>query len=219
MYRSTDGGAHWTKVLASKENPENVGAVDLALDPQQPETVYASLWATRRPPWSVYAPSNMPGGGLYKSTDSGAHWTKLGGGLPEDNFVGKIGIAVAPSNPKRLWAVVDDTGAAVARPLRAPRGCAKVRASSQAVGRGLSVRRRRCDLDPGERRAAAVGTRLVLRVGNGGPQESGQALCDQHGHLRERRCGQDLLPDQGRAGVATTITRCGSIRLTATAWF
>ena len=72
--------------------------------------LYASLWATRRPPWSVYAPSYMPGSGLYKSIDGGETWKQLAGGLPNDEFVGKIGIAVSPSNPKRLWAVVDDIG-------------------------------------------------------------------------------------------------------------
>lgn len=133
VFRSTDGGGHWSKVLASKDDPENVGAVDLALDPKQPKTVYASLWATRRPPWAVYAPSNMPGSGLYKSTDGGATWAKLGGGLPSDNFVGKIGVAIAPSNPKRLWAVVDDTGSAIARPLRAKEG-ARVEPASKPLG-------------------------------------------------------------------------------------
>src|SRR5579863_3746438 len=64
VYRSTDGGAHWKKILWNAKDPDNVGAVDLALDAQHPRTLYASLWATRRPPWSVYAPSNMPGGGL-----------------------------------------------------------------------------------------------------------------------------------------------------------
>ena len=116
VFRSTDGGAHWTKVLFKSND---IGAVDLALDPSDPKTIYASLWATRRPPWSVYAPSNLPGGGLFKSTDGGTTWNQLSGGLPSDAFVGKIGIAVAPSNPKRLWAVVDDTGAAVAKPLGA----------------------------------------------------------------------------------------------------
>ncbi len=118
VYRTTDGGAHWKKVLFNAKDPENVGAVDLAIDPKNPRVLYASLWATRRPPWSVYAPPNLPGGGLYKSTDGGDTWTQLTGGLPTDDFVGKIGIAVAPGNPSRLWAVVDDTGAAVARPLR-----------------------------------------------------------------------------------------------------
>jgi hypothetical protein len=62
----------------------------------------------------VYAPTNLPGGGLYKSTDGGDTWKQLTNGLPTDPYVGKIGIAVAPSNPNRLWAVVDDVGAAVA---------------------------------------------------------------------------------------------------------
>jgi len=115
VYRSTDGGATWKKILYKNSDPNNVGAIDLAMDPKNPRVLYASLWATRRPPWSVYAPSNLPGGGLYKSTDGGDTWKQLTGGLPNDQFVGKIGIAVAPSNPNRLWAVVDDVGAAVAR--------------------------------------------------------------------------------------------------------
>ena len=115
VYRSTDGGATWKKVLSKSNDPDNVGAIDLAIDPKNPRVLYASLWATRRPPWSVYAPSNMPGGGLYKSTDGGDTWKQLTGGLPTDEFVGKIGMAVSPSNPNRLWAVVDDTGSGVAR--------------------------------------------------------------------------------------------------------
>ena len=118
VYRTTDGGAHWTKVLASEKDPDNVGAVDLALDPQHPSTIYASLWATRRPPWAVYAPANKPGGGLYKSTDGGDTWHQLSGGLPSDDFVGKIGVAVAPSNPNRVYAVVDDLGTAIAPSFR-----------------------------------------------------------------------------------------------------
>jgi photosystem II stability/assembly factor-like uncharacterized protein len=120
VYRTVDGGAHWKKILADAKDPDNVGAVDLALDSQAPHTLYASLWATRRPPWSVYAPSNMPGGALYKSTDGGDTWHQLSGGLPADGFVGKIGIAIAPSNSNRLYAVVDDLGSAIARPIRGP---------------------------------------------------------------------------------------------------
>jgi photosystem II stability/assembly factor-like uncharacterized protein len=124
VFRTTDGGAHWKKILASEKDPDDVGAVDLALDSQNPKTIYASLWATRRPPWAVYAPSNLPGGGLYKSTDGGETWHQLTNGLPTDEFVGKIGIAIAPSNPHRLYAVVDDLGTAIAPSFRviAPKG-------------------------------------------------------------------------------------------------
>lgn len=113
VYRSTDGGATWKKVLFKTNDPNNVGAVDLAINPKNPRVLYASLWATRRPPWSVYAPTNMPGGGLYQSTDGGDTWKQLTGGLPKDDFVGRIGIAVSPSNPNRVWAVVDDIGSGV----------------------------------------------------------------------------------------------------------
>ena len=136
MYRSTDGGAHWKKVLLNAADPKDVGAIDIAIDPKDPRVLYASLWATRRPPWAVYAPSYMPGSGLYKSTDGGDHWTQLHGGLPDDPFVGKIGIAVAPSNPNRLWAVVDDIGRRHAPSYRGahePRG-----RSSEAYGRRVS---------------------------------------------------------------------------------
>jgi photosystem II stability/assembly factor-like uncharacterized protein len=117
VFRSVDGGVHWKKILSDAKDPDNVGAIDLAIDPNHSRTLYASLWATRRPPWAVYAPTNLRGGGLYKSTDGGDTWHQLTGGLPNDGFVGKIGIAVAPGNSNRLYAVVDDLGTAIARPL------------------------------------------------------------------------------------------------------
>jgi photosystem II stability/assembly factor-like uncharacterized protein len=134
VYRSTDGGIHWKKILSSAKYPNDVGAIDLTIDPHHPRVLYSSLWATRRPPWSVYAPSYMPGSGLYKSTDGGDTWTQLTKGLPTDDFVGKIGIAIAPSNSNRLYAVVDDIGKTAAPPIGGPPAPNTPSASSQPPG-------------------------------------------------------------------------------------
>ena len=103
VYRSTDGGASWQKVLYKSDN---IGAIDLAFDPQNSRTIYAALWNTRRPPWSIYPPSYGPGSGIFKSTDGGDTWQQLTAGLPTER-VGRIGIAVAPTNPNLLYAIVD----------------------------------------------------------------------------------------------------------------
>jgi photosystem II stability/assembly factor-like uncharacterized protein len=139
VYRTLDGGATWKKVLFKADAPNDVGAAELAIDPKNPRVLYASLWATRRPPWSVYAPSNLPGSGLYKSTDGGDTWKQLTGGLPTDQFVGKIGIAVAPSNTSRLWAVVDDVGSAVPRGIGGGGGGRGAAAAQPQTGGGVYV--------------------------------------------------------------------------------
>ncbi len=103
VFRSRDGGRTWQKVLYKDEN---VGAVEVVIDPTDSRVVYAGLWNTRRPPWFVYAPTNGPGGAIYKSTDAGSTWQQLTTGLPPAG-IGRTGIAVAPSNPRRVYAVVD----------------------------------------------------------------------------------------------------------------
>src|SRR6516164_4314778 len=107
VFKSSDGGAHWKKVLGPNAN---TGAIDLALEPGNPAVIYAALWQTRRPPWNIYPPSNGPGSGLYRSSDAGARWTRLAGnGFPASP--GHIGLAVAPSEPARIYALVDaDSG-------------------------------------------------------------------------------------------------------------
>ena len=101
VFRSTDGGASWKKVLyADRES----GAIELAADPDNPSTVFAALWHVQRKPWLL--DSGGPGSGLFKSTDDGVTWTPVTGhGLPE-TALGKIGISVAASTgwPSRLRA-------------------------------------------------------------------------------------------------------------------
>ena len=86
---------------------DSVGAVDVVIDPTNSQVVYATLWNTRRPVWYTYQPTNGPGGGIYKSTDGGTNWTQLTSGLPQA-CIGRSGIAVAPSNPRRVYAIVDN---------------------------------------------------------------------------------------------------------------
>src|SRR5438270_4174807 len=106
VFRSTDGGQTFQKILYKDEN---TGAIDLAFDPTNPKTIYADMWASRRPPWSVGDSYDAAGSGLYKSTDGGDHWQQLAGGLPdwEHDKLGRIGIGIAPSNPRRMYAMVD----------------------------------------------------------------------------------------------------------------
>jgi photosystem II stability/assembly factor-like uncharacterized protein len=132
VYRSRDGGASWRKVLYKNDG---LGAVDLALDPADSKIVYAAMWATRRPPWYVYAPSNGPGGGLYKSTDGGDTWQPLTAGLPAAG-VGRIGLAVAPTNANRLYAVVDAKEGGFFRSDDAGATWVRVSAENRLWGRG-----------------------------------------------------------------------------------
>jgi photosystem II stability/assembly factor-like uncharacterized protein len=126
VFRSRDGGRSWQKVLFKNAD---VGAVEVVIDPTNPNVVFAGLWNTRRPPWYTYAPTNGPGGGIFKSTDGGDTWTQLTKGLPGEG-IGRTGIAVAPSNSRRVYAVVDC--------LVPEAGAAAVSASNStpAAGRG-----------------------------------------------------------------------------------
>jgi photosystem II stability/assembly factor-like uncharacterized protein len=105
VFRSKDGGKTWKAVLFKDEN---TGAVDLAFDPSNNRTILAALWQTRRPPWNVYPPSNGPGSGLYRSEDGGNTWKQVtaSSGFPSEKL-GRIRIAFAPSDPRRVYAIVD----------------------------------------------------------------------------------------------------------------
>jgi photosystem II stability/assembly factor-like uncharacterized protein len=133
VFRSTDGGKTWQKVLYKDEN---TGAIDLAFDSRDPQTIYAALWQTRRPPWNVYPPSNGPGSGLYKSTDGGNSWKQLTAhGLPSEGL-GRIRIAVAPSDPARVYLVVDAKEGGLYRSDDAGQNWQRENGESRLWGRG-----------------------------------------------------------------------------------
>jgi photosystem II stability/assembly factor-like uncharacterized protein len=103
VFRSKDGGASWQNVLFVDDR---TGAVDLVLDPTNPRVLYAGFWQVVRLPWGFE--SGGRGSALYKSTDGGDTWHKLTGeGLPSKGVWGRIGVAVSPANPSRVWAIIE----------------------------------------------------------------------------------------------------------------
>ena len=104
VYRSTNGGKTWDKVLYIDEN---TGAIQVTIDPKNPDNIYADMWAGRQGPWENGA-WNGKESGLFKSTDGGSTWKKLTKGLPTtEQGLGRIGFGISPSNPNRLYATVD----------------------------------------------------------------------------------------------------------------
>ncbi|MGH9447855.1 MAG: WD40/YVTN/BNR-like repeat-containing protein, partial [Terriglobia bacterium] len=102
VFRSTDGGKTWTKVLYKDDK---TGAIDLIFDPNNSRIVYAALWQVARTPYSLE--DGGPGSGLYKSLDGGLTWKHLtGGGLP-GGILGRIGIAIPAANPSRVYAQIE----------------------------------------------------------------------------------------------------------------
>jgi photosystem II stability/assembly factor-like uncharacterized protein len=101
LYKTTDGGENWTKVLNISEN---TGVTDVVLDPRNPDVLIAAAYQRRRHVWTLI--DGGPESGLHKSSDGGKTWKKLAGGLPGGDL-GRIGLAVAPSNPDVVYAAVE----------------------------------------------------------------------------------------------------------------
>ncbi|MFN3242633.1 MAG: VPS10 domain-containing protein [Planctomycetota bacterium] len=103
VFKTTDGGATWTKVLYVDER---TGCSDLILDPRNPDKLFASMWQHRRWPWAFE--SGGPGSGLYRTLDGGETWTRLGSddGLPKGEL-GRIGLAIAASDPDVVYALTE----------------------------------------------------------------------------------------------------------------
>ena len=103
VFRTTDGGESWERVL---DRGDRAGAADLYMDPGNPRVLYAATWETLRQPWSFT--SGGPGSGIFRSTDGGDTWADLtcNRGLPE-GVKGRIGVAVSPAMPGRVWSIVE----------------------------------------------------------------------------------------------------------------
>ncbi len=101
LFKSTDAGKTWNKVLYINEK---TGVADVELDPSNPSVLYATTWEFRRLPYAFNSGGN--GSGIYKSTDGGATWKELTNGLPAKPF-GRVALALAPSAPSQLWAIVE----------------------------------------------------------------------------------------------------------------
>jgi len=103
VYKSIDGGKTWRKVLFVNDR---TGAIDLAMNPKNPNILYAAMWQRDRRAWNFV--ESGEGSGIYKTVDGGKHWKKLTKGLPSGKVVGRIGLAIYQSNPDILYAVIDN---------------------------------------------------------------------------------------------------------------
>jgi len=102
IFKTTDGGKTWRKVLFVDDN---TGGVDISMDTHHPDTLYAAMWQAQRTPWKLT--SGGPGSGLYKTTDGGAHWSKISGNPGyATGTLGKIGVSVAQSEPNVVYSIV-----------------------------------------------------------------------------------------------------------------
>lgn len=103
VYKTTDGGKTWEKVFYIDEK---TGAIDMLIDPNDPNTLYASMWNRIRKRWSDPTPED--GDGIYKTTDGGKTWKLLANGLPDTKFTGRVGISLCRTKPNTVYAYVDN---------------------------------------------------------------------------------------------------------------
>jgi photosystem II stability/assembly factor-like uncharacterized protein len=162
VYRSTDGGANWKRVLYVDDH---TGAVDLAMDPANPRVLYAGTWRVRRTPYSLEG--GGPGCGLWKSTDGGDSWTDLSksSGLPKGTL-GIVGVTVSPTDPDNVYAFVEAEGGGVFRSKDAGKTWHRTSADHELTQRAWYYGR--IYADPADAESVYVVNVFFLRSKDGG---------------------------------------------------
>jgi photosystem II stability/assembly factor-like uncharacterized protein len=170
LFRSTDGGQTWQKVI---NKDENTGASDVEIDPSNPDVIYASMWEVREGPWEDNNEVNGTGGGLFKSSDGGSTWNPLTNGLPKD--LSQIYVAIAPTDPRRLYATVamasgklafyssNDAGESWSQTTGDPRPSGRIGGGDLAIPR----------VDPKNRDVVYCASTVTMRSADGGKTWSG----------------------------------------------
>ena len=176
VYRSADGGGTWENVLFLNDS---TGAVSLAMDPTNPRVLYAGMWRAERKPWTLI--SGGPEGGLYKTTDGGDTWEKLGGGLPQ-GIVGKVTVSISRSNPDRVFAMVEaEPGNGLYRSDDAGRSWNFLNGESQLAGRPFYYHH--VFADPGDENTVYIMNTRLFRSVDGG--RTFELIPVHHGDLHD----------------------------------
>ena len=204
VFRTRDGGRTWEKVLYLSDS---TGAVDLELKPDDPRTVYATMWRAERKPWTII--SGAREGGVYKSTDGGSSWTRLGGGLPRGLF-GKADLAVSASMPNRVYALVEaKPGGGLYRSDDAGATWALVSSMPQLITRPFYYTN--VDADPTDGDVVYVGTEGFYKSTDGG--KSFSRMRTPHGDNHDMWINPtdgDVFIQANDGGVNVTLNGGGS---------